>query len=70
MKSQNQTTSQTHMYDENFLQDWLENRYGCGFAQMVLDDLEKQATHIRMPYEASSFTSSNDNHDVTLRHSA
>lgn len=70
MISQNQTAPQTHACDENFLQDWLENRYGCGFAQMVLDDLEKQATHIQMPYEASSFTSSNDNQDVTLRHSA
>jgi hypothetical protein len=28
--------------DNNFLQDWLEKRYGCGFAQRVLDDIAEK----------------------------
>jgi hypothetical protein len=50
--------------DDNFLQSWLERRYGCGFAQMVLDDLAEQETLPEItttPYMMPENGASNDN---------
>lgn len=52
----------THFDDNNFLQDWLENRYGCGFARTVMDDLtgcEDQMFHAT--YETCQDLVANDN---------
>lgn len=56
-------TSYTDFEDNNFLQDWLENRYGSGFAQVVMDDLECRDTEpLKPPFEVSNQDAVNDNH--------
>jgi hypothetical protein len=51
--------------DNNFLQDWLEKRYGCGFAQMVMDDVthtaELGAPIEKAPYDRCADDAVNDN---------
>ena len=47
--------------DNNFLQNWLENRYGCGFAQVVMDDLSSQENITEMSCLLPDNLASNDN---------
>jgi hypothetical protein len=59
---------QSPLFNEDcrFLQDWLENRYGAGFAQAVMDDLESQtAEQITLPYDPSGMVTANDNQVTT-----
>lgn len=47
--------------DNNFLQDWLENRYGFGFARAVMDDLGCEDVTAYAPYELCQTLAVNDN---------
>lgn len=52
----------TDIEDTDFLQDWLERRYGFGFAQRVVDDIHaRKAVPDCAPYEVSAYVVSNDN---------
>ena len=54
-------TDQSNLDDNNFLQDWLERRYGCGFAQMVIDDVKGHEPMLHAPYIAPKPYVANDN---------
>lgn len=60
----------TNIEDTNFLQNWLEARYDCGFAQMVVDDVakarqkaqSKQRQSNLAAYDIAANTAINDNY--------
>ena len=51
----------TNFDDNNFLQDWLERRYGCGFAQMVVDEVKGAQPEACAMYHPSAGCGANDN---------
>ena len=55
--------------DDNFLQDWLEKRYGSGFAQAVVDDIARSKSGFwDAPYMVTQSQAANDNgHKQTSR---